>query len=327
MKNSSIIAMGLLILFFASCKNPSISINQNVNFKVSPYDVISGFTYEITPGELSAVGDLQRIRTHLFVYDDKGVLAASDVQFLKNYNSIMNSTVDLSYGNYIAIAITDVVNYKDESITMERWTISGENRITDLTVEDAGYIGQYTILGITDYEFSVGEGLPEQHAINVKPAGALFLNRVMNIHTFSDVDFYELLIDKASDNCTFNYDGSVTVSMETSGSTYGWHTCIFHPDDFSSTNGYGYTFTLPLGSTYFKWRCKDDHGTYYGLSDDFTLDIKKGGEYMFILKASTDGFTSQYSLVNGGKGSDAPVFGLSEQTIDNQFDTSKLVEQ
>jgi hypothetical protein len=292
-----------------------------VNFKVNPYGVISDFDYEVNEGELESFDTDYKLRVNLFVYDEMGYLKGSDVQFLTNYQSIMNSTLELPEGKYTAIAITDVVQYNG-GIKFKYWDINGTDRLTDLKVKDAGYIGgKYKILGISNYDFEVEEGSLD-HIIRVKPAGSLILVVEKNIHYFTSMVLYELEMNKTSDFCTFNSNGSYEVAIENNGGDYDWRLGYFEPENHPSSNAlYNYYFVLPLGRTSFQWYCKASDGTWYYVGDEMSANIKFGEEYLSYLELGSNIIT-EMEVVNGGKA--APLTGIEKSILNLQDQASKV---
>jgi hypothetical protein len=322
MKKYIIMATVAVAMLFVSCKNEDIKVSRNVNFKINPYEVISGFDYEVEEGELESFSSDYKLRIHLLVYDESGFLQGTDVQFLTNYQSLMNSTVALTEGKYTAVAISDVVKYDGSSITMNYWDITGTDRLSDLKVADAGYIGgKYKILGISNYDFEVKEGSVD-HTIHVKPAGALILRFAWNIHYYN-IEEYELDMNKTSDFCTFNNDGTYEVAIENHGGDYDWRLCYFDPKDYSDYNGcYGYYFVLPLGRTSFQWYGKSDNSWYY-VGDEMSANIKFGEEYLAYLELGSD-IIATMELVNGTKAVSLPV--NAKEAVQIQYGNESNVE-
>lgn len=322
MKKYIIMATVAMAMLFASCKNEDFGILRSVNFKINPYGVISGFDYEVNDGELESFDTDYKLRVHLFVYDEMGYLQGSDVGFLTNYQSIMNSTLELPEGKYTAVAITDVVQYNG-SVTFKYWTIAGTDRLSDLKVTDAGYIGlKYKILGISNYDFEVKEGSVD-HTIHVQPAGALILVVEKNIHYYSNVVMYELDMNKTSDFCTFNSNGSYEVAIENNGGDFDWRLGYFEPIEHPNSNAlYGYYFVLPLGRTSFQWYCKTSDDTWYYAGDEMSANIKVGEEYLSYLELGSHVITNM-EVVNGGKAFN-PLTDVEESILNLQDKVSQV---
>ena len=283
MKKYMIMCMAVVALLFASCKNEDISISREVNFEVNPYKVISEFSqHQVNDDDFDFLsGDW--LRVHLFVYDTKGDLVASDVQFLSGYRSTMNSKFNLADGNYIVVATSDVTSLSNGNVSFEYWEFSGENRLADLRITDAsGLIGwDDKILGVTSNQVSVNAN-NVNHSIDVNPAGALFLVHTNGIHNFSDVISYHLYVDKNSDYCSFGNDGTMIPTIN-AGTTYNWQLST-QSTSSSGNNYYSYRFVLPLGNTNFIWFAKiNDDGSGYLLDDTHNqVNVKLGKMYNCI---------------------------------------------
>ena len=300
MKRNIVLAVLLVALLFASCKNEDITMQRKVSFTVNPSEVISGFTYEVDEGELESFNSGYKLQIHLLVYDDMGYLTASDTRYLSNYQEIMNSSLTLWDGEYTAVAITDVVKY-DGGVTSNYWNITETDRLSSLKVSDAGNLGgKNKILGISNYGFKVGEGSVD-HTIRVKPAGALIVVKSSNIHYYNTVLRYQLGMNKNSDHCTFNGDGSPVVAVENSGENYEWHSGYFDPQDFDSSNEcHYYHFVLPLGRTAFQWLGKTEDNIWRYGGDKMSANIGLGQEYLVRFDLGSD-IKAQMELVNGEK--------------------------
>ena len=300
MKRNIVWAALSMVLLFASCKNENLEMQRKVNFEVDPHEVISGFTYEMSEDVLESFSPDYKLRVHLLVYDEMGYLVASNVDYLSNYQGIMNASAVLWDGKYTAVAITDVVKY-DGGVTSNYWRIAATDRLSDLKVSDAGNDGgKYKILGISDYHFNVREGSVD-HTIQVKPAGALFLVRSINIHYYNTVERYKLGMNKSADYCTFNSDGNFAVAVENGGDNYKWQLGYFEPQEYVGFNEcYYYDFVLPQGRTAFQWLGKTDNNTWHYAGDKMSANISSGQEYLVRFELGND-IKVQMELVNGGK--------------------------
>ena len=300
MKRNIVLTVLSMVLFFASCKNDNLDVQRKVNFEVNPHEVISGFTYEMGEGELESFNSSYKLQIHLLIYDEMGYLKASDVDYLPNYQGILKSSLVLEDGEYTAVAITDVVKY-DGGVISNYWNITETHRLSDLKVSDVGNKdGKYKILGISNYHFNVGEGSAD-HIIRVKPAGALILVRSLNIHYYNTVEMYKLGMNKSSDCCTFNSDGSYAVTVENGGDNYEWHLGCFEPQEYVGFNEYYYyDFVLPHGKTNFQWLGKTNENTWHYAGDKMTANISSGQEYLVRFELGSD-IKVQMDIVNGGK--------------------------
>lgn len=291
-KYISMLAVCLAIL--SSCTNEDITFGSMVTVKVNPSGVIAPFEYEIYPGELESIDEPYKLRTRIFVYDKNGLLKASDTQYLANYSNIMTTSLALSKGTYTAIAITDVVKLSDSEVTFEFWNLSGENVISELKVTDAGYIGsQYKILGVGKQTISVGDK-SEEFMVKCSSAGAICLVRYRNIHRFSDVKKYGVLMTKSSDCISYNKSGDYEVSVKNNGSDFGWWLDYMEPADFTSKNVYDYLFVLPMNRVTLQFIADSEDDNRYYLGTKTTMDFVAGKQYLVMLNLEDE--TANYEI-------------------------------
>ena len=288
-KYISMLAVCLAIL--SSCTNEDITVGSMVRVKVNPSGVISPFVYEMNPGELEGLDDPYKLRTRILVYDEDGQLKASDTQYLANYSNIMTSSLDLPKGDYTAIAITDVVELSGSKIEFEYWNLSGENVLSQLRVTDAGYIGgSYKILGVGKQSVTV-DGSNNEVVVKCSPAGAVCLAYFCNIHTFSDVEQYGILMTKSSESISYDRYGDYEVSIENNGGDFDWWLGYIEPDNFTSQNVYGYYFLLPMRGNKFKFV------EYIDLSVEKTMNIEAGKQYLMMLDLNDEEYEGEITSV------------------------------
>ena len=60
-----------------------------------------------------------KLRVHTFAYNEKGLLVAQDIQYLKNYASIANCNLNLEKGTYTLVAVTDVAEIDGNNVKTE----------------------------------------------------------------------------------------------------------------------------------------------------------------------------------------------------------------
>ena len=288
--------MVVCLAILSSCTNEDISVGNLVTVKVNPSGVIAPFEYEMNPGDFEGIGAPYKLRTSVFVYDKDGLLKASETQYLANYSTIMTTSLELPKGNYTAIAITDVVKMSGEDITFEYWNVSGEDVISQLKVTDAGYIGsEKKILGVGKQTISVGDKNGE-FMVKCSAAGAVCLVYYCNIHAFSDVKQYGVLMTKSSDNISFNESGNYDVSIESSGTNFSWWLSKLAPGDYSSyKNIYSYLFVLPMNKVTLQFIADTDDNRYY-LDEKVTMNLEAGKEYLMMLDLDDEdyGITSLF---------------------------------
>jgi hypothetical protein len=249
-----------------------------VSFEVNPYGAIQEFVkHQVYEDDLETFSTGDKLRVNLFVYDNKGELAASAKQYLEGYRSTMNSTFDLADGVYTVVATSDVTTMSGGEVSFEYWEFSGTNKLSELKIKDCGYLGwDDKILGVSYKTITVASG-KTNYSIELEPAGALIVVQHNGIHSFDDVVSYELDVNKTSDYCSFGNGGFQPVINESS--TYNWRLNNLVVGNYSGNNIYSYKFVLPLGKTDFIWLAFLEEG-YLMLEDTHnTVNIKQGKMY------------------------------------------------
>lgn len=136
----------------------------------------------------------------LLIYDDNGLLVEEVEQFINTYSTVINTALNLAEGNYVVIAISDVIN-TNNSENPEYWTLGEHSRLSDTKIMRGTYIGnQYEILGIANQRITIGKGGGEYN-INLAPAGAITYTTYYNLGTYTKVDSYELKSDEIFRKC------------------------------------------------------------------------------------------------------------------------------
>lgn len=287
----------LAALLLASCKNEDIDISRKVVFEVNPYEVINDFVNnEVNPGDLTDIGSRYKIRVNLFVYDSKGHLAESDVEYLSGYKETMHATFGLADGSYTVVATTDIVEYNG-SVNFEFWNFSGMENLTSMKINDAGYLGyESKILGIGHQNIIVESGQTVCH-VPMKPAGSLVISHVWDINLYDFIEVYDLCSNKGDASFSFNNDGSYK-TYNAEETFYRWYVCRFYPSYYSSYGGYGYQFLAYQGETHFMWEASSGSESLE-LTDDMPLNIKEGKTYQFTI--NLEQMTYDYGEVEGSK--------------------------
>lgn len=295
-----IFILSVILAVFTSCTNDDITISYTTkgyttNFKIDPSTVIAPFTYEHDPGELEGIPSSYRLRMRLLIYDASGTLMADDEQLFTSYAIVMASSKSLPKGNYIAITISDVVA-KDGSV--EYWKLTGTENLSNATIEDTEWIGDYgrKILGVGKTSFVVGDNKNEDVVINIKPAGSLFMVLYWGTQKYSDVESYELSVSKDVIDCKFDSQGNFSPSWENCNFTKRVNT---HEQEGNSGNRYyHYAYILPTSNLKLKYRAYTTDGEYVDLTDEMNVSPKAGEEYLVGLDLD-ENIYQQPELVNG----------------------------
>lgn len=238
--------IAILAMVMSSCSNDDIEIARAISVKVNPSGVIAPFTYENKAGELESFSTDYKLRIHILAYNEKGILVAQDVQYLKNYASIANCILNLERGSYTIAAVTDVVKMNGSNIKTEYWKISDTEKLSTTKITDAGLIGgQYKILGMGIQKMTIGDNNNECK-LNPQPVGALCLVEWYKIHTFSTVTQYALDMTKSCDFLQFNELGGYEISEKNENGAFKWRLTYLEPSKNTSNNIYGYYYVLPM---------------------------------------------------------------------------------
>lgn len=284
-----------LIVGFTSCTNDDITISQMTNFKINPSTVIAPFTYENNPGELEGISSHFRLRIRLLIYNITGNLLEEDLQLFTSYASIMGVSKSLPKGEYIAIAISDIIS-NDNTTTY--WDLSNYQSLSTATITNTDYIGDYgrEILGITKYSFTVSGAEDPDININILPAGSLFMISYWGTQKYSDVSFFELAVSKNIIDCKFDKQGNFTPT---------WENCDFtkrinvHMQEGNDGNRYyHYAYILPTSNLKIKYRAYTTEGDYVDLTPDMNVSPKAGEEYWVRVDLDAN-FYYPPTIVNG----------------------------
>lgn len=265
-----------LIVGFTSCTNDDITISQTTNFKINPSTVIAPFTYENNPGELEGISSHFRLRIRLLIYNITGNLLEEDLQLFTSYASIMGVSKSLPKGEYIAIAISDIISNDN---TTSYWDLSNYQSLSTATITNTDYIGDYgrEILGITKYSFTVSGAEDPDININILPAGSLFMISYWGTQKYSDVSFFELAVSKNIIDCKFDKQGNFTPTWENCDFTKRINVHIQEGND--GNRYYHYAYILPTSNLKIKYRAYTTEGEYVDLTPDMNVSPKAGEEY------------------------------------------------
>ena len=310
----SILSIGLL----SSCNDdiPIDEIKQSfeVTFQLNPETVIESF-YN-TRSDIERLNSNQKLRLRLLIYNDEGVLVSSTDGIQKtSYLEKENVTIKLNEGHYLAIAISDIINPNNTSAP-ENWKLSGEQKISTLTISDAGYLGgQSKIVGIASTQF-VADKNGVVHSLALKPIGAIIYIYYANIHYFNNVEAYSYSCDKIANYIVFDDKGNFTPSFAATGII---DLSRFDPNDtyFDDVNNvYDYAFVLPMQEFPTAFFAAVD-GEWYYMSDAMTLtDVAEGKEYFAYIDmaaSADDNYNAQCK--RWGKGEKGPWVQNSKSPI------------
>lgn len=277
-----IFALFALVGIMYSCTNDDIEITQNTTVKVDPSSVLSSFTHEIKPGELTMFDTRYKLRITILAYNESGILVDENVTYCNNYSQIATSKLNLSEGNYMIYAITDVMNSE-----IEFWKVEDAQNLATTKIVDQGYIGgKNKILGIATSTINVSSGKNNDLILKPEAAGSLCLVTWYNIHEFSDVTRYTLETSKSSDYLQFTTDESFGYNFaeESNNGAYSWRLAYLDPDNFTKYDiVYEYYFVFPMKNVSFRFVYNTAESSGNVLTDPDYVTFEKGGEYWFYL--------------------------------------------
>lgn len=299
MKKILSILVAATAVLLSSCTNEDIPVSQSTTFKIDPSNVVKPFTFELNPGELEGLGSDESIRTRLLVYNSENILVKSETQYLANYASLMQTSLDLANGNYTAVVVTDIVQRSGDEIDFACWELSGEENLTTTKITDLGYIGgRSKILGIGVESFEVS-GSSKEINISPSPAGALLALRWKNIHAYSNIEYISLDVNRSSDYLVMNQYGKYDVAIENNNNKYDWRIAFLEPQESAYknyTNIYGYYFVLPMKNVCFKWYLEIDLEGMY-TEEMLISNLTAGNEYYFEINLKDE---TQENLITYG---------------------------
>ena len=282
MKKYILLMLVVLAAGFTSCSNDDIPMEENVTsksfettFVVDPSGVIEPFRFELLAGELTVVPSDAQLRLRVLIYNSKGELVDMLTHKQSNYQSVWSVKAQLEAGEYMALAISDVVNTNNPDVT-EYWSLKDYENITNAKLLKeprwAGY--QKEILGICHIPFSIGK--ISNLSINIKPVGAVCYYYVNNYESFPiDVSLgtdmktnsvfwdssYELKVDREMEENIFYLNGAIEIP--------------------AGKYNYSFSYLLPSQNQNFLfWYRADD--TFEVGKKMFILNIKAGDQYFFL---------------------------------------------
>lgn len=288
MKKYILSAVSLFVLLVVSCSNEDITIEAPSTITINASSVISPFTYEDYPGELEIFDNANfRIRIRALVYNEKGELVKKDSAFYTNYNVQLKVTEFLSKGTYIVLGISDVVMVSGSAVSKELWVMSGESKLSEMTIKSAGMIGNSAkVLGVAKNTLNVQESQGNNVEINLQPAGALVYCYFENMKVFSNVTHYKLMANKTAESLSFDRNGNYTVTENQDAET------LFRLARVSAdkSSDHTYNFILPMKNVAMIFCAELEDGSNYVFKNDLgaQVDVVAGDEYKCTLTLNSN---------------------------------------
>lgn len=190
MKKYFAILTVLFTVILSSCSNDDITVLQNTVIRVNPSTVTNGFTYQLNAGDLDGTSSHYDLRIRIYIYDKNGSLVEKDEQTVANYLTTASFEVKLNPDeHYNVVALTDC--YTDaSSYVNEYWEVQNPESLSTFTIyytqNDNLVYGTQEILGIANESIAGGDN----KEIYVKPAGAIILTEVWDIHAYENLMSY-----------------------------------------------------------------------------------------------------------------------------------------
>lgn len=195
MKKYLLMLAALITAILSSCSNDDLSVDTTeegkvftTTIKVDPSTVIKNFSYQLDAGEIEGIEENEQLRLRIYIFGADGTLCDKDMSTVRNYLTSSTFQFNLPYGNYTAIAITDITSTESGSVP-EYWEVSEYTSINTMKVsytqaENSTY-GPQEILGISSSSFSVNAD--NTLSISIEPAGAVIFALIENIHAFEEL--------------------------------------------------------------------------------------------------------------------------------------------
>lgn len=324
-----------------SCENDAINVEeaQEITVRVQPEGIIDGLV-EHNVGELNSLGSYS-LRTHLLIYNDKGVLCSEDVKYSNSYSSTMVFNPKLSKGTFTAITIVDVVTLKNNVPTLAFWSLSDSTSLNTATIKDNGYIGSRKMLAADKTVMNVTSST-SPYTIRPERQGALIRisywdqSGLVNPTGSLDVKYFKLLTKKANDAMSISAAGfeysfksdqwfriSRILSTEKNAQTTSGT-----PYKFGYAENYGFVFpstntpvrfaieTNETSSQTIEWKVSNN-------GSGETCDFKKGEYYVFEAEyyGNEDGDGNLYAFTG------LYTYDEYQKLLSRQFRQAKVMGQ
>ena len=292
----TLFALIALVGIVSSCTNDDIKISRAITFKVNPATVVSNL-YERNAGDLTSLSSGAKLQVSLYVYDENGILVNKVANEYSAYTHMMTTDIDLSAGNYTAVATSHVTS------SVDFWTFSGLDQLSTFKITDNGYIGgKSKILGLTIKKFTVGNS-SETVNINIENAGAVALVQFYQWNKYNNVSTYAFMGKQTCDYVSFDNLGNKDYSIK-SESTYNFFKIKFDYDpNYSGASNYFFTF--PIKNASFRFYAETTDKEWLTMGPEFVDDVKEGESYWFVYDFENDE-ASWYNMTPVGTPSSSP---------------------
>lgn len=271
-------ALLALVGIICSCTNDDITISRAITFKVNPATVVENL-YERNAGDLTSLSSGAKLQVTLYIYDEKGILVNKVNNEYSAYTHMMTADIDLSSGNYTAVATSYVTS------SVDYWIFSGQDQLSTFKITDNGYIGgKSKILGLTIKNFVIGND-SETININIENAGAVGLVYLYEWNKYNNVLNYRLMGKQSCDYISFDNSGSKDYSIK-SESSYRY-ILYKHTYDSNYSGGFGYFFTFPIKNASLAFYAETTDNELIQMAS-FNDDVNIGETYEFLYDFEED---------------------------------------
>lgn len=317
----------LFTVILSSCSNDDIPVSYNCIVRVNPATVMSGFTYQVKPGDLDGVSSGNELRIRLYIFDEEGALVEQLAQFVPNYLTTASFETTIPNGKmYQLVALTDEVRKSDD---FEWWSVSDENQISTMKISYKGAVydfGSQEILGLkSDWIYS-----GDNPTVNVEAAGALVCTLCSNLHAYSNVGSVLIFANRTNGY----YDFSNADIIESNPILDENSTLISLKDipNKKTQASYSYKFMMPQKNMRIYYGISDTKGDVLAVSAAEGVELEMGREYKCYLTfdPNNDG-SGDYSYginpISTGRGTSSECAIMTEEALVNGDDETYSVMQ
>lgn len=209
MKKYLAILIGLMAYFTSCTDQDDVDIKYQVDFTVSPAEVMSGFK-EIQPGNFT-LEDGVKVRITAFIYDISGELYTKSEGLVNDFNTSYSFSEILPEGDYTIIATANTVIGNSLDDITPIWEYSNEGSMNTLKVTEKLRDYWESTLGLTEITLSVVK--PMSCSISLQAATALIGLHYTTWWKYTNVTDYGFWYT-CNDIMTHNSGGSWDYSNE-----------------------------------------------------------------------------------------------------------------
>ena len=272
-----------IVAIFASCSNDDVTISTSYTINLNAKTVISSFI-TVEDGALETFDNAnEKLRLRTLIYNENGELVTKDVNYFTNYNTQLKTVTNLSAGKYTVIGISDVVIMNGSNVETEFYKLSGESKLSEMTITDQNLIGYAArVLGLGKTSITVADNQPSSVNLDLQPGGALIYYIVWGTHWASvygyDVESYVLCTNKSTDALSFDESGNYTITENNTSNTF--YTQVYIDATEDANNKYYYNFVLPMNNLKVYNRLLYTDGSWDDIMNGTTLNLAAGDEYV-----------------------------------------------